>query len=85
MPDLATITLAATLLAGCAPEAADGTAFRLYRSSAVVQGTAIHVATFDAPHGQAYNRENCQTAARQFQNQPGIVVTHWCDRVLPPD
>jgi hypothetical protein len=83
MTDLTTITLAAALLAGCAPETADGMAFRLYRSSAVIEGAAIHVATFDAPHDEAYNRENCQTAAQQFQNQPGVVVTYWCERVLP--
>jgi hypothetical protein len=71
------------LRAGCRTEAADGTVFRLYRSSAAVRGTAIHVATFDTAHGAAYNRENCQIAARLFQNQPGVVVTYWCEPVLP--
>jgi hypothetical protein len=82
LADLAIITLAARLFAGCTTEAADGAVFRLYRGSAADQGMAIHVATFDAPHGLAYNRENCGIAARLFQNQPAVVVT---ERVLPPD
>jgi hypothetical protein len=73
------------MLAGSARAACPGeeTHYRLYRSSVVIQGAAIHVATFDAPDGEAYNRENCQIAARQFQSQPGVVVTYWCERVQP--
>ena len=78
------------VLAGSARAACPGdeTHYRLYRSSAAIQGAAIHVATFDAALQAAqggdaaeYNRSNCEIARNQFQSQPGVRVTFWCERL----
>ena len=79
------------VLAGSARAACPGaeTRYRLYRSSAAIQGAAIHVATFDAALQAAeggdaaeYNRHNCEIARRLFQSQPGVTVTFWCERLI---
>lgn len=57
--------------------------YTLYRDS-VLPGERIHVATFDAAHGETYNRENCDTARRLFAGQPGVVVRYWCERGNAP-
>jgi hypothetical protein len=45
----------------------------LYRdSSPDIPSDRYHVATFNADHGYSYNRENCQIAAKLFQEQPGV-------------
>jgi hypothetical protein len=61
--------------------------FRLYRSSAAIEGTRIHVATFDSCEkagdptpGATYNGGNCEIARSLFQSQPGVTVTYWCER-----
>ena len=53
--------------------------FKLYRGS-VQAGERIHVATFDAIHGETYNRDNCDTARKLFESQPGVIVRYWCER-----
>jgi hypothetical protein len=78
------------VLAGSAGAAcpSDETHYRLYRSSAAIQGAAIHVATFDSVmkdgDGSAaeYNRSNCEIARSLFQSQPGVIVTYWCERLI---
>jgi hypothetical protein len=71
-----------TALLGCGPalgncDKPEGT-FKLYRGS-LLPGERIHVATFDAPHGGAYNGENCLTAKKLFESQPGVIVRYWCE------
>lgn len=67
-----------TLSAGCAPS--DAATSTLYRSSALDTAARIHVATFDAGDGDAYNTENGRTAADLFAAQPGTRVRFWCER-----
>jgi hypothetical protein len=74
-----TALIAALVLAGCS---GSGDTFTLYRSSPVNGDTTrIQVATFDAKEsGTGYNQGNCITAARLFQDQPGVTVHFWCER-----
>lgn len=66
-------------------------AYVLYRSGATVPGISIedaralnamriHVATFNAADGDAYNRENCQIAAELFAGQPMVTSRYWCEK-----
>lgn len=57
-----------------------GNVYTLYRTSPLDQKSRIHVATFDAKEGDAYNSENCQTVAELFQGQMGVRVKFWCER-----
>ncbi len=57
-----------------------GSAFTLYRSSALDANMRIHVATFDTHDGEPYNRENCDIAAGLFAGQPGVHVKYWCEK-----
>lgn len=52
----------------------------LYRNSILDKTTRMHIATFDASHGEAYNWENCQIAAELFQNQPLVETKFWCEK-----
>ena len=78
------------VLAGSARAACPGdeTHYRLYRSSAAIQGAAVHVATFDSVERKdgagtvEYNRDNCEIARHLFQSQPGVTVTYWCERLI---
>ena len=65
-------------IAGAAPvpEAATVT---LYRNSATSAAMRLHVASFDAAEGAAYNLENCAKARELFQAQPGITIKFWCE------
>jgi hypothetical protein len=81
----ALLILAAALIGGCDLALADcdqparqQAVSTLYRGS-VLPGERIHVATFDAAHGENYNRENCDIARRLFGSQPGVVVRYWCE------
>jgi hypothetical protein len=40
----------------------------------------LHVATFDAADGEAYNAGNCEAARNLFQKQSGVTVRFWCER-----
>ena len=66
------------LLTGCGEET-----YTLYRSSAVSnvgESWRVHVATFDAKDGDAYNSGNCQIAQELFQKQPGVTIRYWCEK-----
>ena len=54
--------------------------YTLYRNSVVRDEARIHVATFDAADGGAYNRDNCELAANLFQAQSGVRTRFWCER-----
>lgn len=54
--------------------------YTLYRSSPADAGMRIHIATFDAKDGDAYNRENCNFASKLYQGQPGVTVRFWCEK-----
>jgi hypothetical protein len=65
-------------LTGCGESA-----YTLYRSSPVSNGGEsgrIHIATFDAKEGEAYNMGNCQITQELFQKQQGISVRYWCEK-----
>jgi hypothetical protein len=57
-----------------------GEVYTLYRTSVVPGITRIHVATFDATEGGAYNKETCEIARGLFQRQPGVVVLYFCEK-----
>jgi hypothetical protein len=91
----AAIILLGLLGAACSAQMAaapsDGRSYTLYRSSAVLPGMSfddadkanamrIHVATFDALEGEAYNQENCRLAEDLFNSQPGISTRFWCEK-----
>ncbi len=76
----------AVLFACCAAISATTTAatddsvvFTLYRNSAVNGALRMHVATFDAADGKAYNLANCDHAAGLFEGQPGVKTRFWCE------
>lgn len=62
-----------------AASAAAGT-YTLYRNSVLDSLARYHVATFNAAEGDAYNRENCDTARQLFQGQPGVRTRFWCEK-----
>ena len=73
-------TLAAAFaLSGASYAAPAGDAYTLYRNSALDSKGLLHVATFDAEDGAAYNRENCDQARKLFQAQPGVKTKFWCE------
>lgn len=71
------VLTAGLLVAGC-----DFTnpVYTLYRSSPADAAMRIHVASFDAKEGDAYNRENCELASRLFRLQEGVTVRWWCEK-----
>lgn len=58
----------------------DAGTFTLYRNSMTDMAMRLHVATFDAAEGEAYNRENCAQAMRLFEGQLGVKTRFWCER-----
>ncbi|MGU3467759.1 hypothetical protein ACLBXO_23210 [Methylobacterium sp. C33D] len=74
---LLAITGLCSMLAACQWQ--DASTFTLYRSSVLSDWARIHVATFDAADGEAYNREYCTTAAGLFGGQPGTRTRFWCE------
>jgi hypothetical protein len=72
--------LAAVAMIGCSSSrSGDSGAYTLYRTSVVSGINRVHVATFDAKDGGAYNRENCELAAGFFSGQPSIETRFWCE------
>jgi hypothetical protein len=69
--------VAAAFLGACQPSS---DAYTLYRDSAADPRLRVHVATFDAADGDAYNRDNCRTAADLVAGQPGVTVRYWCEK-----
>lgn len=80
---LRTIAIASTiLLVGC--EARPNETVYLYRSTvAGSPSESIHVASFDAKDGRAYNEENCMIVRGLMERQPGVVVGYWCTDEAP--
>ena len=71
---------AATMASCGGSGAGDGQTFVLYRNSVTDENMRIHVATFDAADGEAYNRGNCEQAQLLFQAQPGVKTKFWCEK-----
>jgi hypothetical protein len=65
------------LIVGCD---SGGDNFTLYRNSVIDENMRIHVASFNAADGEAYNRENCEQAQLLFQAQPGVKTKFWCEK-----
>ena len=40
----------------------------------------IHVASFNAADGEAYNRDICEQAQQLFQAQSGVKTQFWCEK-----
>ena len=79
-PRLQLFALAAAFaLSGVALASPSGDTYTLYRNSALDTKGRLHVATFDAVDGAAYNRENCDQARKLFQAQPGVKTRFWCE------
>jgi hypothetical protein len=57
-----------------------GDSFTLYRNSVTNENMRIHVASFDAADGEAYNRGNCEQAQVLFQAQQSVKVKFWCEK-----
>ena len=72
---LATVSMQAAW-AQAAPDAA---IYTLYRNSMTDVALHLHVATFDALDGAAYNRQNCAQAQQLFAAQQGVKVAFWCE------
>ena len=53
--------------------------YTLYRNSVTNAALRLHVATFDALDGAAYNRQNCAQAQQLFAAQQGVNVAFWCE------
>ena len=67
--------------AGIALSACDGgSTYVLYRNSVTDETMRLHVATFDASDGEAYNRGNCDQAKELFQAQPAVKTKFWCEK-----
>ena len=52
----------------------------LYRNSVTDKNMRVHVATFDASDGEAYNLENCDQAKELFQAQSAVQTKFWCEK-----
>ena len=72
------VPLMLVVVSGCG--AADSGMFVLYRNSVTDENMRIHVATFDASDGEAYNRGNCEQAQSLFQAQSGVKTKFWCEK-----
>jgi hypothetical protein len=71
----------ATSITSCGgSDANDGQIFTLYRNSVTDDNMRIHVSTFDAADGEAYNRGNCEQAQLLFKAQPGVTTKFWCEK-----
>jgi hypothetical protein len=57
-----------------------GSTYVLYRNSVTDETMRLHVATFDASDGEAYNRGNCDQAKELFQTQPAVKTKFWCEK-----
>lgn len=75
------VLFAGLLIAGCnQSNSSSSKIFTLYRNSALDETMRIHVATFDAADGEAYNRRNCDQAQLLFQTQSGVKTKFWCEK-----
>ncbi len=70
------------LLATCLNLSAciENSTYVLYRNGVEDHAMRVHVATFDASDGDAYNRDNCDLARELFQSQPDVKTKFWCEK-----
>lgn len=73
------ILAAVAMQAAWAQAAPDVAIYTLYRNSVTDAALRLHVATFDALDGVAYNRQNCAQAQQLFAAQQGVKVPFWCE------
>jgi hypothetical protein len=71
------LALLVVVAAGCS---SDGKTFTLYRNSVTDENMRLHVASFNATEGEAYNKGNCEQAQKLFQAQPGVKTKFWCEK-----
>lgn len=74
------IGVCAVLAFGMTLSGCNDTSYTLYRNSVVDRTMRLHVASFDASDGEAYNRENCDISMGLFQRQAGVNVKYWCEK-----
>ncbi len=77
---LVAVAIAAALASCGGSGVSENELFVLYRNSVFDENMRIHVATFDALDGEAYNRGNCEQAQVLFQAQPGVKTKFWCEK-----
>ena len=78
---LATAFAAAFVADASVAQAADERIYALYRSS-LVDGSRVHIATFDSAYGADYNSDACRHAARVLQADPPPFLdgtVYWCE------
>lgn len=73
-------TFAFTITSCGGSDAGDYQTFTLYRNSVTDENMRIHVSTFDAAGGEAYNRGNCEQAQLLFKAQPSVKTKFWCEK-----
>ena len=78
LPRLAIAAATLIMLGGCISLLPGSEVYSLYRNSILDESAKYHIATFDASDGADYNKENCETAAKLFQFQPGVRTRFWC-------
>ena len=54
--------------------------YTLYRNSVLDSNMRVYIASFSSGDGDKYNNENCNLAARLFQQQPGVETRFWCEK-----
>jgi hypothetical protein len=77
-----TLLLALLGVCGITFSATEVSTYTLYRDSSFDSSKRWHVATFNASHGDAYNKENCEIAQTLFQNQPKVAASFFCEKGL---
>lgn len=80
--DFALLLLLSMAISACSDSSGpkDEMTYVLYRNSVTDDSMRLHVASFDAHDGEAYNRGNCEQAQELFQLQPGVKVKFWCEK-----
>jgi hypothetical protein len=73
-------TLLALLVVSVVGCSSDSKTFTLYRNSVTDENMRVHVASFNASDGEAYNKGNCEQAQQLFQAQPGVKTKFWCEK-----
>jgi hypothetical protein len=73
-------TLLALLVVSVVGCSSDSETFTLYRNSVTDENMRVHVASFNASDGEAYNKGNCEQAQQLFQAQPGVKTKFWCEK-----
>lgn len=74
------LSFAFFILGSCCKHANDDESYTLYRTSVFEGVGRMHIATFNSKDGDSYNDENCNLAAKLFQNQPYVKTRIWCEK-----